>query len=160
MKHIWKIDLVLISFTLVALLILVGYAQPLVIAPLNEYESTEGGILFLIKKADTILIDDNSGFTTPDKYFIKEGLKINLEPGKYYWKAVGVLPGEIRTLTIKSKVSFELVKVGEDFGVVNSGNVKLNIDIYNGTKLLDKIKLEVGENSTVDGNKFVGGYDE
>lgn len=160
MKNIWKIDLVLISFTLIALLILVGYAQPLVIAPLDEYESTEGGILFLVEKADIVLIDDNSDFTSPHKYPVKEGLEINLEPGKYYWKAIGVLEGEVRTLTIKSKVSLEFIKIGENFGVINSGNVRLNVDIYNGTELIDKIKLDVQENSTADGDKFIGGYDE
>ena len=157
MKNIWKIDLVLISFTLIALLILVGYAQPLVIAPLDEYESSDGGVLFLVEKANVVLIDDNFDFTSPDKYFVKEGLEINLEPGKYYWKAVGVLDGEIRTLTIKSKVSLEFVKIGEDFGVVNSGNVGLNVDVYNGTELIDKIKLGVGENSVANGTKLIGG---
>lgn len=157
MKNIWKIDLALIGFTLAVLLILVGYVQPLVIAPLNEYESTDGEVLFLIQKADTILVDDNLDFTSPSKYVVEDGIKIDLEPGKYYWKAVGILDGDVRTLTIKSKVSFELVKMGEDFGVINSGNVKLNVDVYNGTELVDKIKLDVGETSELSGDDIVGG---
>ena len=156
---IWKIDLALIGFSVVILLLLVGYARPLVIAPLNKYSSTDGKVLFLIKKANVIYIDDNSDFTSPNKYLVNNGTRINLEPGKYYWKAVGVFGSKIRTLTIKSEVNFRLVKVGKDFGVVNDGNVGLNVDVYNGTKLVKKIKLGIGDISKANGTKFVGGME-
>ncbi len=156
---IWKMDLALIGFTVVILLLLVGYARPLVISPLNKYSSTDGKVLFLVKKANVIYIDDNPDFTSPNKYVVSNGTKIDLDPGQYYWKAVGVLGTKIRTLTIKSKVSFRLVKIGKDFGVVNDGNVGLNVDIYNGTKLVNKIKLGVGDKSKANGTKFVGGME-
>ena len=108
MDRIYKIDLVIIVVSLAVLIFLVGYARPLVIAPLDDYETLDTEILFLIEKAESLLIDDNLDFTTPEEYFVEDGIKIDLHPGTYYWKAVGVLNSEIRTLTIKSEVSLEL----------------------------------------------------
>lgn len=158
-KNIHKIDLVVIVGSLTVLIFLVGYVNPLIIAPIDEYETSEGDILFIIDKADVLLVDDNPDFTTPDEYKIEDGLKIDLEPGKYYWRVVGVLGSEIRTLTITSVVSLELKNVDGGYGVVNSGNVRLNVDVYNGTKLVDKVKLEVGEVSDVEGDKYIGGME-
>ena len=155
MNNVWKIDLVLIVVSLTALMFLVGYARPLVIAPLDEYESVDGEILFLIEKADALLIDDNLEFSSPDEYEIREGLVINLEPGKYYWRAIGLRASDVRTLTIRSVVSLELVKVGDGFGVVNAGNVRLNVDVYDGDELVEKIKLGVGDVGG-EGDRFVG----
>jgi len=161
MDKIYKIDLVFVGITIIALMFLVGYARPLVIAPLDDYETTDSKIIFSIEKADTLFIDDNFDFTTPREYNIKDGLAISLEPGEYYWKAVGIFGSEIRTLKINSKVDLKIKKLGEDsFGVVNDGNVRLNVDVYNGTSLIDKIKIGVGEEKEADGDKFLGGQDE
>jgi len=137
---------------------LVGYARPLVIAPLDDYESS-GEILFLIEKADYLLVDDNVDFTTPDRYEVRDGMEVELVPGTYYWKAVGVFGSKVRTLTINSVVNLELREVDGGFGVVNGGNIRLNVDVYDGTELVEKKKLGVGE--LVDGgDKYVGGQDE
>ena len=152
-----RIDLVLIIGSLVALIFLVGYVSPLVIAPLDNYESSEGKILFLIEKADKLLIDDNVDFTSPNEYNIRDGLKIDLEPGEYYWKAVGVLGSKVRKLTIESVVNLELRKIDDgNYEVINAGNVRLNVNVYNGTKLVDKIKLEADEETESQGTGFVG----
>ena len=157
MNRVYKIDLVLIMVSLAVLVVLVGYARPLVIAPLDDYESS-GEVLFLIEKADYLLIDDNVDFTTPIRYEIKEGMEIDLVPGEYYWKAVGVFGSDVRSLIINSFVSLELKEMDGSYGVVNGGNVRLNIDVYNGTKLVEKKKVEVGE--VVDGgDKYVGGQE-
>jgi hypothetical protein len=157
MKNVYKIDMILVTVSIIVLIGLVGYARPLVIAPLDDYNSA-GDVLFSIEKADYLLIDDNVDFTTPDRYEIKDGLKIELVPGKYYWKAVGVLDGEVRTLTINSVVDLELKKIDGGYGVVNGGNVRLNVDVYNGTKLVERKKLGVNE-VVVGGNKYIGGQD-
>ena len=83
-------------------------------------------------------------------------MKINLKPGKYYWKAVGILKSDIRTLIIKSEINLKLKKIGDGYGVVNAGNVRLNIEVYNGTELIDKTKLDVDEELKSQGTKFVG----
>jgi len=152
-----KFDLVLIGLSLIALLFVVGYASPMVIAPIDEYES-DGDVLFVIEKADVLMIDDNVEFSSPDEHGVEDGLKIRLEPGEYYWKAVGVLGSEVRTLTIKSVVDLELVEVDGGFGVVNSGNVGLNVDVYDGGELVEKVKLGVGDVSG-EGDKFEGGME-
>ena len=141
------------------MLFLIGYVRPLVIAPLDNYSSNESEVLFLIDNADKILIDDNIGFTTPEEYVIEEGKRINLAPGEYYWKAVGVGDSGIRTLRIVSEINLQMKKRGEHYVVVNSGNVRLNIEVYNGSKLIEQRKLSVGESHEVNGNEIVGGQD-
>lgn len=163
-KHIIKIDLVLIAVSVIGLLVLVGYASPLIIGPIDEFETADTKILFEIEKADIILIDDNAEFTSPDEYVVKDGLEINLKPGEYYWKAVGVLGSEIRTLTINSEVDLRLRRLengdSERYGVFNAGNVRLNVDVYDGDELIESVKLGVDEEVEVEGDKFVGGQDE
>ena len=157
MDSVYKFDLVLVGISLVALIIVVGYVSPLVIAPIDDYES-DGDVLFVIEKADVLLIDDNVEFSSPDEYGIEDGLEIRLEPGEYYWKAVGALASDVRSLMIKSVVSLEFVEVDGGFGVVNSGNVRLNVDVYDGGELIDKVKLGVGDVSG-EGDKFEGGME-
>lgn len=156
-RYLLGVDLVLVVGSLVFLVFLVGYARPLVIAPLDDYESGDKEILFLVEKAEILLIDDNVEFSSPDEYNIEDGLEIVLEPGKYYWKAIGILDGEVRTLTIRSEVILELVQVEDGFGVVNSGNVVLNVDVYNGTKLVGNVRLDRWQMAEGEqGDKFVG----
>jgi hypothetical protein len=159
MENIWKLDFIIIGITLLGLVILVGYAQPLVIAPLDEYESLNGEVLFEFERADSLLIDDNEEFTSPDEYTVAEGLAVELEPGIYYWKVVGVFGSEVRKLTIQSRVELKLVETEDGFSVVNAGNVRLNVDVYDEDNLIEKRKVEVGD-SVDGGDKYVGGQDE
>jgi hypothetical protein len=160
MDNIYKIDLVLVVVSLVVLIGVVGYVNPLVVSPLDDYETSETEILFSIENADVLLVDDNLDFTTPDRYQLKDGLKINLKPGKYYWKAVGVMESSPRTLTINSEVDLRLKFDGDGYSVLNAGNIRLNVDVYNGTELVDKVRVSVDEEADVSGDKFVGGSDE
>jgi len=160
-EHIWKIYLIVVLVSVFVLIGIVGYARPLVIAPLDEYES-DGDVLFVIEKANVLFIDDNMDFSSPDEYWVAEGLRIELEPGEYYWKAVGVLGSEVRTLTILSRVELRLVKTADGMGVVNVGNVGLNVDVYDGVGMVDRVKLSRSEVLEVGGkgDKFIGEYDE
>ena len=157
MDRVYKIDLIMIIVSLLVLITVVVYSRPLIIAPINDYESTDKSVLFFIEKADKLLIDDNIDFTTPEEYFMKDGLRIDLKPGKYYWKAVGALQSEIRTITINSIVSLSLKETGEEgFEVINIGNVELIVEVYNGTKLVEKVRLGVEKSIESDSDKFVG----
>ena len=49
---------------------------------------------------------------------------------------------------------------GDGYSVVNAGNVGLKVDVYNGTELIEKIKVGASESALVDGDKFAGGQDE
>jgi hypothetical protein len=154
----WKIDVIVVGSSLLVLIMLVGYAQPLVIAPLDEYKSVNGEVLFEFERADALLIDDNKEFSSPDEYEVVEGLIVVLEPGIYYWKVVGVLKSEVRKLTIESRVELKLVETEDGIAVVNIGNVRLNVDVYDGDDLIEKRKVEIGE-SVEGGDKYVGEYD-
>lgn len=159
-KHIYAIDFAIIVGTLIVLIGIAGYARPLVIAPINELNTTSTSVLFEFKKAEMVLIDDNLEFTSPDKIHAKDNLVINLKPGVYYWKVSGALESEIRTLTILSKVDLKLRSAGDEFEVVNAGNIGLNVDIYDNETLVGNIKLERDESRNVSGTAFVGGQNE
>ena len=104
--------------------------------------------------------NDNAEFTSPEEFSARDGLVINLKPGIYYWKAESVLKSEIRKLTINSEIDLKLKKLDEGYGITNAGNTRLDVEVYNGTSLIDKIKLDIDEDKNLSGTKFVGGWNE
>ena len=161
-KTILVIDLVLVVGSLALIAWLVGYSQPLVIAPIDGYTSTDGSILFEFEKADLILIDDNLDFSSPQRIYVEDNLVINLKPGVYYWKVSGALESDVRELTIESEIDLKLKESGtkDVYEVVNSGNERLNVDVYDHGLLSGNIILEKDESSEVSGTKFIGRQDE
>jgi hypothetical protein len=157
-SKIYAVDFVLIVGSLILLMILVGYSRPMILSPLDDLRTTDS-VLFSIESAEEILIDDNIDFTSPERYVLEDDLEISLEPGKYYWKAKGLLSSEIRSLEIKSLVELKLVGKEGNYSVVNVGNTLLNVDIYNGTSLVDSVSVGIG-GEVSGGNKFIGGSDE
>ena len=160
-RHIYAVDFILIVvtiFSLVGLIGYFGYSQPLVIAPIDEYETTETSVLFSFEKADLILIDENPDFTSPTKIYVEDNLVINLKPGVYYWKVKGDLESDVRKLTIISEIDLKLKKVdGEDrYDIVNAGNVELDVDVFENGVLRDNIRLEIDEEKEISGTKFIG----
>ena len=161
-KHMIAIDFVLIVGTLLLIAGFVGYARPLIIAPVDGLVTTETAVLFSFEKADLILIDDNLAFTSPTEIYVKDNLIINLKPGVYYWKVVGISESMVRELTIESEVDLKLKESenGEEYEVVNSGNTRLNVDVYHGGVLSGNVVLDVDESEEVSGTKFIGREDE
>jgi hypothetical protein len=159
MKKVYAVDLVLIIGSVLILMMAVNYSRPLVIAPLDELETTERSILFSLEKADEILIDDNIEFSSPERYTARDGLEISLGPGKYYWKATGVIDSAVRTLIINSKVDLRLLEGDRGYGVINAGNVRLHVEIYNESSFVESVKVGVGEEIYGE-NKFIGESDE
>jgi len=156
-KHLYKLDAFVLGITLIGILLSLNFARPLLISPVNYFSTTESEILFSFENADRILIDDNLDFTSPEIIEVKDNLKIVLEPGVYYWKAEGILESEIRSLTVESRVDLKLKKISEgEYGLVNAGNVVLNVEVYNGAELDEKIVLKQDEEKEVSGTKFVG----
>jgi hypothetical protein len=155
-KKIIVIDLVLVLGSLIVIAGLVGYSRPLAIAPIDEYV-TSGSVLFEFEKADKILIDDNLDFSSPQEIYVENGIVVNLKPGKYYWKISGVLESDVRSLTIESEVDLRLRESAGGFEVVNSGNTKLNVDVYSGGILTGKVSLEPEKTEKSWGDKFIGG---
>lgn len=154
-KLIYAIDFIIIVGTLVSLIYMARYARPMVIAPSDGFNSTTG-VLFEFERADYILIDDNKNFTSPEKIYAEDNLVVNLEPGHYYWKVVGALSSEVREMTINSNVELKMKKIAEDrYEVVNSGNVNLNVDMYNKGKYTGSVILDIDESKNVSGTKFI-----
>jgi len=161
-KHILVLDLIMVVGTLLVITVLVGYGRPLVISPLDDLTTTNASVLFSFEALNEvlILIDDNMEFTSPEEIYVQDNLVINLKPGEYYWKIESGFTSEIRKLTIESEVELKLKKLEDGYEVVNSGNVRLNVDIYDGDILVGDVVLDVDESEEVSGTKFVGGQDE
>lgn len=156
-KHIIVIDLIILVGTLIAVISIIGYVRPLVIAPIDTFETINTNVLFEFEKAELILIDDNIEFSSPQKYYAENNLVINLKPGKYYWKLDGVINSEIRELTIISEVDLKLKESENMYQLVNAGNLELDVEVYDKGKLIKNIILIVDEEKQISGDKFIGG---
>lgn len=158
-KIIYAIDLVLLLGSLVALFFIAGYAQPLVIAPIDEYSSDNGSVLFSFDNAERIYIDDNAEFSSPEIYDVDDNFVLRLEPGIYYWKAEGLVQSDVRTLTIESRIELRVRESdsGEGYEVVNAGNTVLNVDVYDKGSFSERIILAPYDSEVLRGDKFVGG---
>lgn len=162
-KHIYAIDLALIVGTLIVLIVMVGYARPLVIAPIDDEVTSETAVLFEFDKADKILIDENVEFTSPREIYVENDLVVNLKPGIYYWKVEGILESEVRELTIINEIDLKVRESDDKYEVINSGNSDLNVDIYRDGNLTESITLKVDESVEKEGGEFIGkqgGYNE
>jgi hypothetical protein len=162
-NKIYLIDAAMIVGTVIALasiIIYVGYLNPLVIAPSPDFETTDTSVLFSFENSDSLIIDDNPEFTSPEKINVKDSLVVRLAPGTYYWKTEGLTKSEIRKLTILSEIGLKLKKVETGYEVVNSGNLALDVEVYDNETLTEKIVLKVDESKNVSGTKFIGGQDE
>lgn len=151
------IDMAMIGLSVVVLLAMFGYATPRIIAPLDNLETTNMSVLFAFDKADAIFIDDNSEFTSPTEVRAEDNLIVNLKPGVYYWKLRGARESKVHTLTIVSEIDLRLKDAGEQYELVNAGNTRLNVDIYNKSVLTGNVILDVDESKNASGTLFVGG---
>jgi hypothetical protein len=150
------IDFVLLGLSVLVVIGIVGYARPLVIAPFDNFKTTNNSVLFAFDKADTIFIDDNIEFTSPTEIQAEDNLIVNLKPGVYYWKIRGLGESKIHTLTIVSEIDLKLRDAGEQYELVNAGNTKLNVDVYNNSVLTGNIILESQESKNASGTFFIG----
>lgn len=152
--------MVLVVGTIIFLAGFVNYARPLVIAPLDNLETTNTSVLFEFERGNVILIDDNLEFSSPDKIYAKDDLIINLKAGKYYWKIEGVFDSNVREFTILSEVNLKLKRVDDKYRIVNAGNVELDVEIYENRSKVSNIILDIDEEREVSGTKFVGRENE
>jgi len=164
-KKIYLIDALMIVGTIMTIfgtLGYFGYLEPLIIAPADNLVTNNASVLFSFERADVIFIDDNMNFTSPEKIYVENDLVVRLEPGTYYWKIEGVFESEIRKFTILSQVDLRLREAGYEFyEVVNSGNIGLNVEVYDENEtMIDEILLDVDESEKAKGNKFIGVQNE
>lgn len=155
-KHIKIIDMALIFATVLFLAGSFNYAHPLIISPVNNFETTNGSVLFEFERGNVVLIDDNLEFSSPEKIVAEDNLIINLKPGKYYWKLEGILDSNVREFTILSEINLKLKKLEDKYQIVNAGNVQLDVDIYENKSLVGNVILDIDEESIASGTKFIG----
>lgn len=159
-KIIYGMDFLILVGTLTGLFFAVGYVQPLVISPIDGLETANGSVLFEFEKANIILIDDNFDFTSPEMIYAEDNLVVNLNPGTYYWKVEGAVESELRRLTIVSEVSLKIKQEGDKYRLVNSGNKKLNVEVYEEGRKTSDVVLDIDEEKDVSGTRFIGGQNE
>ena len=156
-RYILAIDFVMVVGSLITIAILVGYTRPLVIGPIDDFNTTSTSVLFSFDKGNVILIDDNPEFSSPETIYAEDNLVIQLQPGVYYWKVQGALDSEIRKVTIVSELGLKLKRVSnESYDIVNSGNTELNVDVYNNDTITGSVVLGIDGTKEVSGTKFIG----
>jgi len=156
-KWMKRIDIVVVLVSLTLLVGIVGYGMPMVISPVDDFETTSSSVLFEFSGGNKILLDDNLEFSSPEEIYAEDDLVINLKPGVYYWKVVGIGSSEVRELTIKSVVDLRLQEIDGGYEVVNAGNVGMDVDVYSHGVFVGKVVLEPEELEELEGDKFIGG---
>ncbi|MDP3881251.1 MAG: hypothetical protein Q8Q31_00015 [Nanoarchaeota archaeon] len=159
-QTIKKIDWVMIALTLAAIAALIGYSRPLIISPIDNLSTTDTAILFSFDKGNYIILDDNEEFSSPERIYAQNNLVLNLKPGIYYWKVEGALSSEVRKLIIESRVELKFVENEGEYDLINSGNVPLNVSVYNRAILTGSVIAEVGEKLNSSGDEYIGRENE
>ncbi|MBI2451573.1 hypothetical protein HYV50_00675 [Candidatus Pacearchaeota archaeon] len=159
---VFGIDLILVVGSFLVIWSVYNYSQPVLLSPPDELVTTENAVLFEFDKAGVILIDDNVDFTSPQEIYAENNLVVNLKPGVYYWKVKGAVESEIRQFTIKSAVELKLkrTETGDGYRVVNAGNTRLNVDVYEKGEYVDSVVLKIDEEKEVSGTTFIGEEEE
>lgn len=153
---IQRTTLVLIAIALVILIVVIGYSSPRIIHPMDGLVTTNASVLFSFEKANYLIIDDNTEFSSPEKIYAKDNLVVNLKPGVYYWKAVGERESEVRKLAVNSRVDLRVEEKDDTLRVINSGNVALNVSVYNRSNLIGSVIADVGEPVDMNGDEYLG----
>jgi len=157
-NKIYAIDAALIIGSLVVLMAFMRFSQPHLIAPLNNEVNYGSSVLFSFSNADTIYIDDNPEFSSPEEIHVRDNIIVNLVPGNYYWKTKGIKESEIRQLTIASNIDLRLREANGTYDVVNAGNTPLDVQTYDKGKLIANVTLGIDRSTNASGEEinFVG----
>src|SRR3989338_10074452 len=91
------LDLIVVVGSALTLFWLVGYIQPLVIAPVDGLVTGNASLVFSFEKADRLYISTSRDFSDAQA-ITGENEKISLSPGPFFWKVGGLGGGEIRRL--------------------------------------------------------------
>lgn len=155
-KLLYGIDALLLVGTLSLVVWAFFFATPLLGAPEDGFTTT-GAVLFTFEKGDMLLIDDTLEFSSPQRIPVTDQALITLEPGTYYWKVEGVLPSEIRQITVESLVELRVRKSDTGYAITNGGDTRLNVDVYDQGTLTGQVILSPDETRDEQGDTFIGG---
>jgi hypothetical protein len=132
-----------------ALMFVILFA-PKTIYPLNNGYYDDSVINFNFRNANIIVVDEDPMFSSPQEIDIREVniTKIRFPPGKYYWKAIGILESPVKSFTINSKVGLEYKE--QNSSIVNVGNVKINVSEENSKGISGLAIVDIGIEYPVD----------
>lgn len=140
-KFLLIIDAILLIGILGSLFLLVGYTQPLAIAPIN-FESETYSLLFHLPKTDFIMIDDTSRFDSADTIFLNDSFV--LEEGRYFIKFFDGFNSEIRQLDVETKITLKFMVFEDKTGLFNLGDFALNVETYDKGSLVNSSLAYIG----------------
>ncbi len=143
-KYIYVIDGILVVGTLIVLFLFLSSlgigATGMAIGPIRD--STN--VLIYLEDGNKLLVDEDIEFFSPMVYNINDGVKIFFEPGNYYLMVSENegLRDEVMEFTVESGIELKIKKIEESYGLVNIGNYMLNVDVYEGGKFVESVKIE------------------
>lgn len=151
-EKVAKIDKIVLAGSILIILALAFLLSQGLLGSLNRE-------LFSFKSGSVILIDKNLNFKSPERVEAKDNLVINLNRGIYYWKVEDAIPAEdVVQIEIRDiAASLKLVKSGDGYNVINSGNSTLNVDIYSSGRFTGNVILGRGIDEEVSEVINIGG---
>jgi hypothetical protein len=109
--------------------------------------------------AHVVMISENPDFSNPRYIDMNEieNVSFGLNPGTYYYKASnGFISGFKKEFTIGSEVGMNLKKEGNETGLVNVGNVKINVTKKGGVMVGHIILEPEQEEKIEDSGQYIG----
>jgi len=149
------LDLIVVVGSALTLLWLVGYIQPLVIAPVDGLVTGNASLVFSFEKADRLYISTSRDFSDAQA-ITGENEKISLSPGTYYWKVEGLGESEIRMLTILDSVALEVRRHDGGIEVVNVGSETLNVEVFDNAVKVDSFNVTNEDSVISSGDMAIG----
>ena len=105
--------------------------------------------------ANVVIISNNPDFSNPRYIEIGKNKSItyDLNPGTYYWKSDnGIIQGLKNKFTIESEVGLGIQKNENDSGLVNIGNVKINVTKSKEGVMVGHIILSPDDSEKIENN--------
>jgi hypothetical protein len=103
--------------------------------------------------AKVIMISENPDFTNP-RYIDTENVKnisLEIKPGTYYWKSDnGIIESFSNKFTVNSEVGMKINRTENESGLINVGNVKINVAKGKDGVMVGRIILDTGESEKIE----------
>ena len=113
--------------------------------PKAEVDVNKDWVQFKSINANVIMISENPDFSDPRYIDLTErkNMSLNLVPGTYYWKSEnGFISGWKNEFTIDSEVGIKINRSENESGLVNLGNVKINVTKNSDGMMVGRVILE------------------
>ena len=121
--------------------------------PRAEVDVNKNWVEFKSINANVIMISENPDFSNSRYIDLSErkNMSFNLGPGTYYWKSENsLISGWKNEFTIDSEVGMMINRSGNDSGLVNIGDVKINVTKNKDGMMVGRIILEPDESEKIE----------